>query len=79
MVTAGVLTLLVMGVLFPNLWYGMHESDLRVHWGYAERIADGEIAVHVTFQSSTRRWRSPCSGCPGTPTAYRRLGTCSTS
>ena len=51
MVTAGFLTLLVMGVLFPNLWYGMHDiTDLPVYWGYAARIAQGEAPFTPSFQ-----------------------------
>ena len=51
MVTAGFLTLLVMGVLFPNLWYGMHAgSDIDVPWSYASRIADGESPYTKAFE-----------------------------
>ena len=51
MLTAGFLTLLVMGVLFPNLWYGMHDiTDLPVYWGYAARIAEGEAPFTTRFQ-----------------------------
>jgi len=51
MATAGFLTLLVMGVLFPNLWYGMHDiTDLPVYWGYAARIAQGEAPFTPSFQ-----------------------------
>ena len=51
MLTAGFLTLLVMGVLFPNLWYGMHDiTDLPVYWGYAARIAQGEAPFTPSFQ-----------------------------
>ena len=51
MVTAGLLTLLVMGVLFPNLWYGMHDiTDLPVYFGYAERIANGEAPFTPSFE-----------------------------
>jgi hypothetical protein len=50
-VTAGFLTLLVIGVLFPNLWYGMHDiTDLPVYWGYAARIASGEAPFTSSFQ-----------------------------
>jgi hypothetical protein len=49
--TAGFLTLLVMGVLFPNLWYGMHDiTDLPVYWGYASRIAAGETPYTHSFE-----------------------------
>ncbi|NLE23110.1 MAG: DUF2029 domain-containing protein [Actinobacteria bacterium] len=45
------LTLLVIGVLFPNLWYGMHDiTDLPVYWGYASRIAAGDAPFTPTFQ-----------------------------
>jgi len=51
MVTAGFLTLLVMGGLFPNLWYGMHDiTDLPVYWGYASRIAKGETPYTHSFE-----------------------------
>ena len=51
MLTAGFLTLLVMGVLFPNLWYGMHDiTDLPVYWGYASRIAAGEAPYMSSFK-----------------------------
>ena len=51
MFTAGFLTLLVIGVLFPNLWYGMHDiTDLPVYWGYAARIAQGEAPFTPSFQ-----------------------------
>lgn len=51
MLAAGFLTLLVMGGLFPNLWYGMHDiTDLPVYWGYASRIAAGEVPYSGTFQ-----------------------------
>jgi hypothetical protein len=51
MLTAGLLTLLVIGGLFPNLWYGMHDiTDLPVYHGYAERIAEGEAPYTRSFQ-----------------------------
>ena len=51
MIAAGFLTLLVMGVLFPNLWYGMHDiTDLPVYWKYAARIADGEAPFTTSFE-----------------------------
>jgi hypothetical protein len=51
MVAAGFLTLLVMGLLFPNLWYGMHDiTDLPVYWGYASRIAQGEAPYTKAFE-----------------------------
>jgi hypothetical protein len=51
MFTAGFLTLLVIGGLFPNLWYGMHDiTDLPVYHGYAERIAEGEAPYTQSFQ-----------------------------
>ncbi len=49
--TAVVLTLLVLGVLFPNLWYGLHDiTDLPVYHGYAQRIADGETPYTPSFE-----------------------------
>jgi hypothetical protein len=51
MITAGFLTLLVMGGLFPNLWYGMHDiTDLPVYHGYAQRIAEGEAPYTKSFE-----------------------------
>ncbi len=51
MFAAGFLTLLVMGLLFPNLWYGMHDiTDLPVYWDYASRIAQGEAPYTKTFE-----------------------------
>jgi hypothetical protein len=51
MIVAGFLTLLVMGALFPNLWYGMHDiTDLPVYWKYAARIADGEAPFTESFE-----------------------------
>ena len=51
MLTAAVLTLLVLGVLFPNLWYGMRDiTDLPVYYGYAERIASGEAPFTPSFE-----------------------------
>ena len=48
---AGFLTLLVIGLLFPNLWYGMHDiTDLPVYWGYASRIAQGESPYTKSFE-----------------------------
>ena len=36
------LTLLVLLVLLPNLWYGLHDiSDIPVYHSYADRIALG--------------------------------------
>jgi hypothetical protein len=50
MATAGFLSLLVISVLFPNLWYGLHEgSDVAIPWSYASRIADGESPYTRTF------------------------------
>lgn len=51
MIMASVLTLLVIGVLFPNLWYGMHDiTDLPVYWSYASRIAAGETPFTPGFE-----------------------------
>ena len=80
MVTAGFLTLLVMGGLFPNLWYGMHDiTDLPVYWGYASRIAAGETPTRTPSRSSTPRspWR--CSACQATPAASTSTASGSTS
>lgn len=50
MFAAGFLSLLVIGVLFPNIWYGMHDiTDLPVYWGYAARIASGETPFTPSF------------------------------
>jgi len=49
LVAAG-LTLLVLVVLLPNLWYGLHDiSDIGVYHGYAERIAAGESPFTPSF------------------------------
>ena len=51
--TAFVLTLLVMGVLFPNLWYGIGGggiTDVPVYHGYAARIAHGEVPYTPSFE-----------------------------
>jgi hypothetical protein len=48
---AAALTLLVLAVLIPNLWYGMHDiSDIGVYHGYAERIANGETPFTPSFK-----------------------------
>jgi hypothetical protein len=48
---AALLTILVMGLLFPNLWYRMHDiTDLPVYWDYASRIADGQSPYTKTFE-----------------------------
>jgi hypothetical protein len=51
--TAFVLTVLVMGVLFPNLWYGIGGggiTDVPVYFGYAARIALGEVPYTPSFE-----------------------------
>jgi len=46
-----VLTLLVMLLLFPNLWYGLHDiSDIPVYHSYAQRMAAGERPFAGDFQ-----------------------------
>jgi hypothetical protein len=53
MFAAGFLTLLVMGLLFPNLWYsigGGGITDVPVYHGYAERISHGEIPYTPRFE-----------------------------
>jgi hypothetical protein len=48
---AGLLTILVIGLLFPNLWYRMHDiTDLPVYWGYASRIAQGQAPYTKAFE-----------------------------
>ncbi len=50
MVTAGLLTLLVVRFLFPNLWYGIHDiTDLPLYWDYAARIAAGQAPYTPSF------------------------------
>lgn len=45
------LTLLVLLVLLPNLWYGLHDiSDIPVYHGYADRIAIGETPFADDFR-----------------------------
>ncbi len=45
------LTLIVLVLLFPNLWYGLHDiSDIPVYHGYAQRIAEGETPFANDFR-----------------------------
>ena len=45
------LTALVLLVLLPNLWYGLHDiSDIPVYQAYAQRMADGERPFTKTFK-----------------------------
>jgi len=45
------LTALVLVVLLPNLWYGLHDiSDIPVYQAYAQRMADGERPFTKTFK-----------------------------
>jgi hypothetical protein len=45
------LTLLVLAVLLPNLWYKLHDiSDIPVYQAYAERIALGETPFTNEFR-----------------------------
>ena len=49
-IAACILSALVGGILFPNLWYGMHDiTDLPVYWNYAARIAHGETPFTPEF------------------------------
>ena len=75
MVTAGLLTLLVMGVLFPNLWYGMHDiTDLPVYHGYAERIAAGESPYTTSFKVEYPPLAIPLFRLPGHTGSERLYG-----
>jgi len=45
------LTALVLVVLLPNLWYGLHDvSDIPVYQGYSQRIAHGERPFTPSFE-----------------------------
>ncbi len=45
------LTALVMLIMFPHLWYGMHDiSDISIYQGYAQRIAQGERPFTPSFE-----------------------------
>jgi hypothetical protein len=45
------LTLLVLAVLLPHLWYGLHDiSDIGVYQGYSQRMADGERPFTPSFE-----------------------------
>ena len=45
------LTALVMLVMFPHLWYGMHDiSDISIYQGYAQRIVQGERPFTPSFE-----------------------------
>ena len=75
MITAGLLTLLVMGVLFPNLWYGMHDiTDLPVYYGYAERIAAGESPYTTSFKVEYPPLAIPLFRLPGHTGSERLYG-----
>jgi len=50
LVASVALTALVMLVLFPHLWYGLHDlSDIVVYRGYAQRLAAGERPFTTQF------------------------------
>jgi hypothetical protein len=50
-VVAAALTLLVLAVLLPHLWYGLHDiSDIPVYQGYSQRMADGERPFTHSFE-----------------------------
>ena len=75
MITAGLLTLLVMGVLFPNLWYGMHDiTDLPVYHDYAKRIAAGEIPYTTSFKVEYPPLAIPLFRLPGHAGSERLYG-----
>jgi hypothetical protein len=45
------LTALVLLLLLPNLWYGLHDiSDIPVYQGYSQRIAQGERPFTPSFE-----------------------------
>lgn len=47
---SGGLTAVVLALLLPNLWYGLHDiSDVPVYWEYASRIAAGEWPYTPSF------------------------------
>jgi len=75
MITAGPLTLLVMGVLFPNLWYGMHDiTDLPVYYGYAQRIAASETPYTTSFKVEYSPLAIPLFRLPGHTGSERLYG-----
>ena len=50
-VVAAALTLLVLAVLLPHLWYGLHDvSDIPVYQGYSQRMANGERPFTHSFE-----------------------------
>jgi hypothetical protein len=45
------LTLLVLAMLLPHLWYGLHDiSDIGVYQNYSQRMADGERPFTPSFE-----------------------------
>jgi hypothetical protein len=50
-VVSVVLTALVLVVLLPNLWYGLHDiSDIPVYQAYSQRMANGERPFTKSFE-----------------------------
>jgi hypothetical protein len=50
-IAGAVLTVLVLAILLPNLWYGLHDiSDIPVYQGYSQRMANGERPFTQTFK-----------------------------
>ena len=68
------LTALVLVVLFPNLWYQLHDvSDIPVYQAYAQRMADGERPFTKTFEVEYPPLAVPIFRLPGhahDPAAY---------
>lgn len=63
---AMVLTALVLLVLLPNLWYGLHDiSDIPVYQSYALRIASGELPYSDSFRIEYPPLAVPIFALPG--------------
>jgi hypothetical protein len=70
------LTLLVLAVLLPNLWYGLHDvSDIPVYQGYSQRMAAGERPFTSSFKIEYPPLAVPLFRLPGhasDPVLYQR-------
>lgn len=72
---AAALTTVVLLVLLPNLWYGLHDiTDIPVYHGYAQRIANGERPFTSAFRVEYPPLAVPLFTLPGhtsDPEAYQ--------
>ena len=70
------LTLLVLAVLLPNLWYELHDiSDIPVYQGYSQRMASGERPFTNSFKIEYPPLAVPLFRLPGhasDPVLYQR-------